>query len=273
MKQKPTAHLFIVAVFLLSTKTTRCVYYENEVELNPVIQEQYDFIGQPEQQAQNQPFQFELPRRFQPQPPRVYDPQTELNPETYDSPFILITSTRRHFLPTQPALLANQHHNIFLENENSNQNTKPTPPQTISSINSIINSNVFSNKTLLRPNQTRDSRVKAFKNSNSLSRFVPVQRKPAQISSSTSLKNSSTDLNDNSKKSASNETRYGQIDSIIKEINQSYTIDLNRKYKSEHRINCLNCSQITYAEECKDFADYDFNELINIFCCQCNNEM
>jgi hypothetical protein len=280
MKQtSKLAYLFLIAVVLL-VGGRECVYYENEAELNPVLsQDQYDFVDQQDGQPFNQPFRYDslLNTRVRPQPPpppSIFSPSLVLNQDRYESPFIYLTTTGGMLpqpTPTQPSFLANQHHNIFAENDNSKSISKPGhQPQTFHSIphNAIAKTDAASNRTFLRLNNAAENRVKAFKNGNSLEKIVAIQRKLNQTSSFISTAN----LNE-SRKALSNETKYGQIDSIIKEINQTYTIDLNRKYNSEHKINCLNCSQITYAEECKDFADYDFNELINIFCCQCNSEM
>jgi hypothetical protein len=70
-----------------------------------------------------------------------------------------------------------------------------------------------------------------------------------------------------------NVSKIQRLDSIIKEINNSFKLDLKQKYGTEHKIHCLNCTDIQQLDECRDYVDYDFNELINIFCCQCNSEL
>lgn len=68
-------------------------------------------------------------------------------------------------------------------------------------------------------------------------------------------------------------TKSERINAIISEINQTIRLDLSMNYTYKDKANCSNCSQITNAEECKDFGDYDLNELVIIFCCQCNYEL
>lgn len=72
--------------------------------------------------------------------------------------------------------------------------------------------------------------------------------------------------------------RRKKFNSILSQINETYKINFDgntkgfRFDKSKHgKIKeCLNCSDIKNSSECKEINDFEYYELINLFCCQCN---
>ena len=260
-----------------------CYYYENEAELNPIFLDQVDYV-QPTQQKNQEIIQPQLQKLQIP-----IDFYKDKKPEENQKPnfFVIQPSSisqnsneKDNFELNSQSQTTSQ--SVFIINVENSTNSKQLlqtqqPTSKVTSIklqNSINisragkNKNVFSmivtpagnSKSLMPENVTKTSTILSI-----LSNISFIYQTTQNLNA--------TDI---VYRNSSNETltaKYEQIDSIIKEINQTYKIDLNTKYRTEHKIHCLNCSQINFADECREFADYDLNDLINIFCCQCNSEL
>ena len=71
-------------------------------------------------------------------------------------------------------------------------------------------------------------------------------------------------------------------DSILDSNRKEFLLDSNRKESVLDKINitkiiqnkklveCLNCSELKDKTECNQLEDYDMNQIVNIFCCECN---
>lgn len=60
------------------------------------------------------------------------------------------------------------------------------------------------------------------------------------------------------------------VDSIIKDLKETFKFDLSKKF-TDQNFDCLECGKIVDKNDCYAYAPYDTYNLINTFCCQCNN--
>lgn len=60
------------------------------------------------------------------------------------------------------------------------------------------------------------------------------------------------------------------VNSIIKDINETFKLDFEKNYKKED-FDCLTCRKIVDKNDCYIYSQFDSFDLINTFCCQCNN--
>ncbi len=47
-------------------------------------------------------------------------------------------------------------------------------------------------------------------------------------------------------------------------------INITKIIQNKKLVECLNCSEIKDKTECNQLEDYDMNQIVNIFCCECN---
>jgi hypothetical protein len=255
--------LLILAVVLLDKICLhQCVYYEDEAELKSELLEQYEYLQQnvPEPlQKFEQALQYQLPgpNAYQLPGPNAYQlpgPNAYQLPDNENPPFIFFTTSRKKtFGYTTPAP------NVVHHFQDAELNSNVPLVNLIKSNEEMLEKIGNGNKEIL-------SRF------NSLANAAPVMN-----SSIFNISNLGGDLKHEVAAKVKNDSRNRQFDSIIREINSSYNINFANltnftSKTAEAKMSCLNCTQITYAEECKDFTDYDLNELINMFCCQCTSK-
>ncbi len=68
-----------------------------------------------------------------------------------------------------------------------------------------------------------------------------------------------------------NETYSAMIDRINKaQINNNGSLPVDDPGFFDSKLKCFNCSQLKTEKECNEFGNFSAKQIINIFCCQCN---
>lgn len=127
-------------------------------------------------------------------------------------------------------------------------------------------------------NNNVHSNLTAIKTQNNANNYLTQQ----SIQSKANVNDNKSLLVLSSNQSSKNDMNRLKMNMILNEINNTLKIDLNDRKTYQNlsnnkttdanaQIQCLNCTLINNSSECQDFVELEYNELINMFCCQCNS--